>query len=349
MPDSSQNILLITLSNIGDVMMITPVIMALKSRFPQAKLTVMTSPKGEGILSRSRFIDRLVIYDKRASLKQKWEVIQKLRERKYDAVIDLKNSAIPFMVSAKKRSPFVRLFKKKLLRDRHLEILTMTGIDFKEPLPVFDFFNSEDEQILFQKLEAKGVRRENGWIVIAPVAGSGLKTWKLSGFAEVIEKLLAERKEEILLVGGERENPIVEPLTRMNPSRVHNLAGETSLTELAVLLSHCSLLLANDSSALHLGFEIRCPVAGIFGPTREDKAGRVGPEFRMVREPMACAPCDQPRCRFERQACMEDLKADKVFQVCRELLNEKRSSLRGGGAGEAISKLGIASGLRPSQ
>ncbi len=323
---TNHNILFITLSNIGDVILTTPVLSILSSRFPNAKITVVAGPRAQGVLQGSRRIHRLVLYNKKAPLVEKWQFLKVLRTENYDLVIDLKNTAIPFLVRAKKRSPFIRRYRETSMRAKHLEVLKMTGISYSE-IPGFDFFCEEDEASLLEKLKMKGVARDRNWIVIAPAAASELKTWRFEGFQNVIERLLAEREEDILLVGDKRERDIAEPLRKINPGRIYNLGGETTLRELAALVSRAALVLANDSAVMHLAHELNRPVAAIFGPTNYKKSGYESQRFKVVREPVFCSPCEQPRCRFERQSCFEDLHPDKVFKACLELLEASDTML----------------------
>lgn len=318
---SVQKILVITLTNIGDVILNTAVIMALVWEFPKAQITVVTGPKGEHLLRESRFIHRLVIYDKRASWRQKWKFLKEVRQDRYDWVVDLKNTAIPYLVRAKKRSSLFRPHREVLLRARHLEVLQMMGLEVNPRTPFFDFYNDQDEVSILRKIQSKGIQAKDGWILLAPIAGNELKTWKLEGFRQVMEKLLQENGEDIFLIGGDRERSMIESLCEVNPSRVRNLAGMTTLRELAFLIDKSSLLLSNDSSAMHMGFELRARVVAIFGPTNPAKAAQKGPTFRVVTNPIFCVPCDKPRCRFERRACLDDLTSQKVLQACQELLH----------------------------
>ncbi len=326
LPPAVKNILFITLSNIGDVILATPVLSILSSRFPNAKITVVAGPRAQGVLQGSGRIHRLVLYHKKASILGKWQFLKVLRTERYDLVIDLKNTAIPFLVRAKKRSPFIRGYRETSMRARHLEVLKMTGISYSE-IPPFDFFCEEEEASLLEKLKAKGVTRDRNWIVIAPAAASELKTWRFEGFQEVIERLLAEREEDILLVGDKRERVIAEPLRKVNPGRIYNLGGETTLRELAALVSRASLVLANDSAVMHLAYELNRPAVAVFGPTNHKKSGYESPRFKVVREPVFCSPCEQPRCRFECQSCFEDLHPEKVFKACVELLEASEAVL----------------------
>ncbi|MBI3306399.1 MAG: lipopolysaccharide heptosyltransferase II [Candidatus Omnitrophica bacterium] len=321
-----KQILVITLSNLGDVILTTPVITALHEKFPEAKITVVVGPRAKAILERSPWIHRLVVYDKTAKWLDKLKFLRELWRDSYDYVVDLRHSAIPYLIRAKKRSPILRFHIAGTLREKHLEVLRFMGLA-PSPSAGFTFYLHEDEINALEKLKARGIFSIENCILIAPAAASELKTWRLAGFEKVIEGLIRERSENIILIGGKREKEIAEPLVKVNPARVHNMAGETSFAEMAALLSRCAMVLTNDSSVMHVAHEIDRPVVAIFGPTNPVKAGRVGPHWKIVREEIFCSPCDQPRCRFERQACMEDLAPEKVLNACLELLQKKDETL----------------------
>ena len=159
---SSMNILVITLSNFGDVILTTPVIMTLAKKFPQARITVVVGPRARGVLQRSLDIHKIVVYDKKASLWEKLKFIAELRKLKYDWVVDLRNTAIPFLVSCKKRTPLFRKFTKTNMRDRHLELLSLVkgaealfSVEEKSDsaIPPLTFFNEADNEFALRTLE----------------------------------------------------------------------------------------------------------------------------------------------------------------------------------------------------
>ncbi len=315
-----KRILLIAPTNIGDVVLVTPVLMALVSEFPNAKITAVTGPRSAELLEGSRFLEEVAVYDKKASLRKKLAFLKKIRRQTYDIVVDLRNSAIPFLVKSRQRSPLFRRSSALSTRQRHLEVLPRMGLAAEARIP-FDFFSPEEESEALEKLKSRGIMSQRDWVLIAPIAASLVKTWRLDGFRDVIEYLLSEQSEPILLLGDLNQRQAIAPLAEIAPLRVHNLAGQTTIREAAALIGHGSLLVANDSSLIHLGYEMNRPVVAIFGPTHHEKYGRQGPQFRIVREGVFCSPCEASRCRFERRACLEDLKSEKVIQACEELLH----------------------------
>lgn len=326
------NILVITLSNIGDVVSTTPVITLLRKRFPKAKLTVVVGPKAAPLLEKSRKINRLLVYDKRAGLPEKLKLVRTLREEFYHCVVDLRNSAFPFLVRAEERSPVFRSFQSKNIRERHLEIVSKMGLlgslekSFSDREP-FDFYAECDESSLLRKLEARGVGAAESWVVAAPGGGSQVKQWPLEGFREVIARLLGMTGLKVAVVGDQKEALLGGGLCKVDPSRVINLVGAIHLRELAVLVSRAELVLTNDSAVMHLGYELGRSVVALFGPTDHERYGRTNQIWRVVREFPPCAPCRRAQCRLERRICLEDLSPNKVFQACQEIL-DARVSLR---------------------
>jgi len=213
----------------------------------------------------------------------------------------------------------LRPFKSLSMRERHLEVLRFMKLNTVEK-PAFDFYRQEDENTVLAKLKAKQVPLDAGWILFAPVAASGLKTWPLEKFKRTLEMLLARTQAVILIVGDARERDMTETLEQLNAKRVFNLAGETTLPEMAVLTSRALLVVANDSAVMHLAFELGTPAAAVFGPTHHEKYGHRSEKFRVVRAGSVCSPCGQPRCRFERQHCFEDLEPQALAAACEELL-----------------------------
>jgi len=316
-----RSILFVTLTNLGDVILNTAVLAKLLGRYPEARVTAVVSPRGRSILEKSPQIQRLVIYDKRASLFEKLRFVRELRRESYDLAMDLRNSAIPFLAGARRSSPLIRRYKSRSMRARHLEVLTMMGIPGGLERP-FDFFRPADQQSLEKKLENAGVPAEHRLVVMAPVAASELKTWKLQGYGEVIRGLLAQEDLTILLAGDKRERELAAPLTALHPARVLNLAGQTSMPEAAALLKKASLVVANDSSIMHLAHELGVPTVAVYGPTDHVHSAYTDRFFKVVRAGSPCSPCNVPRCRYDRQHCFEDLNPADVLRACEELLHD---------------------------
>lgn len=314
------NILVVTLSNFGDVILTTPVIMGLAQKYPWARITVVVGPRARSVLQRSPEIYKIVIYDKKASLWKKLEFITELRKVKYDQVVDLRNTAIPFLVACRKRTPLFRKFSEVNMRDRHLEMLAKVEPDISSP-PPFHFFNKADEMFALRALEVAGIREKSGWILVAPGAASERKRWPVQHFKEVIRRLHEKTGKRVLLVGTENERPVAESILAELPGIVGVLCGDLVLSETAALIANASLVIANDSAIMHLGFELGTPTVGIFGPTDHEKYGHEGPDFYVAREDAKACSCGSDKLPRAERSCFHGLGPEKVIKLSLEFLN----------------------------
>ena len=319
------NILVVTLSNFGDVILTTPVIMALVRKYPAARITVVVGPRAKSVLQRSPDIHEIVIYDKKASFREKLKFIAELRKVKYHRVVDLRNTMIPFLVSCSKKTPLFRKFTKVNMRDRHLEMLATVEPGFPYLSP-FHFFNPADEIFAMRTLNAAGITEKKGWILVAPGAASERKRWPVQSFKEVIRALHERTGKKILLVGALNERPVADSILKEFPGIVRVLCGDLVLPETAVLIAKASLVVANDSAIMHLGFELGTPTVGIFGPTDHEKYGHEGPKFRIAREEAQGCSCRSDQLPRSERSCFHGLKPEKVIGLSLELLNAAQSS-----------------------
>ncbi len=319
------NILVVTLSNFGDVILTTPVIMALVRKYPEARITVVVGPRARSVLERSADIHKIVIYDKKASLWGKLKFIAELRKVKYDRVVDLRNTAIPFLVSCSKRTPLFRKFTKVNMRDRHFEMLSTVESDIPDPSS-FHFFNKADEVFAMRALDVAGILEKSGWILVAAGAASERKRWSVRYFKEVIRTLHERTGKKILLVGTVDERPVAESILAELPGIVGVLCGDLVLPETAAIIANASLVVANDSAIMHLGFELGTPTVGIFGPTDHEKYGHEGSKFRVAREEAQACSCGSDKLPRAERSCFHGLKPDKVVALSLELLNVAQSS-----------------------
>jgi lipopolysaccharide heptosyltransferase II len=330
-----QTILVISLSNIGDIILTTPVMSLLRDQFLESQITVLAGPKGAPILEKSKTINEVIIFNKKASLKDQIALVMSLRNKKFDLVVDLRNTAIPFFLWPKYRTSFFVDRRTLSMRQRHLDQLRFL-------LPVsssenrFEFFNEEEKKSAFQKLTAtqKGTGRKllpvpfwdrsNDFAIVAPGAGSHLKRWTISGFSQLIDHL-NQKGTAVFLVGDQSERSLGEELMPKISKQNANLMGLLTLRESAALIGQASLVIANDSAIMHLAHELNRPTLSIFGPTNEKKYGQTGRNRRMVRLHLDCTPCEKAQCQIERRKCLDDLAASLVIQACEDLLSKEIS------------------------
>jgi heptosyltransferase I len=150
-------------------------------------------------------------------------------------------------------------------------------------------------------------------IVIAPGTNWDTKQWRSDGFAEVARHFL-RNSCAVALIGSDRERETCEAVARLAPGTV-NLAGETTLSELAALIRRASICVTNDSGPMHLAVALDLPVVSIFGPTDPIWAGPYQREGAVLRAELPCSPCylrELSQCPHGH-ACMQNVSAAAVI------------------------------------
>ena len=102
--DKVRKILVISLSNIGDIILTTPVISILREHFPSSCIKVLVGPKGLSLFENCKTVDEVIIFDKHVSWLKQVNFVLKLRKEKFDLVVDLRNTVIPLLIGARFRT-----------------------------------------------------------------------------------------------------------------------------------------------------------------------------------------------------------------------------------------------------
>lgn len=318
-----KKILVITLSNIGDTVLTTPVIQALRENFPRAHLAVLVGPRAFSVFKKDQRIDNRIVYDKGISWKNKLGLVNRLRQDRYDLVVDLRHTLFgPFLGARYRTSAFLKPPKSLIhMKDRHLWKLKSLGLDISNvrgPSVIFD----EDDQNYIKGLFNKWQIKDGQTIIaIAPGARSHTKLWEKQGYQQLSERLLKEYNARIIIVGDGKDKALVqEIIERIKPAPL-NACGKTTIGQLAHLLTKCRLLVSNDSAPMHLAWAVNTPVIAIFGPTSHKKYAPGGPQDVVVHKVLECAPCEQSLCRKGTRDCMKSISADEVFAACKKILD----------------------------
>jgi ADP-heptose:LPS heptosyltransferase len=160
------------------------------------------------------------------------------------------------------------------------------------------------------------------------------KQWPLARFAAIAGRARSKYEATIVLVGGKNEVPLAQEIeTALRPTqasgRVLNLTGQSSLKQLAALLSKVDLLVTNDSGPMHLAAGLGTPVLGIFTCTSPHRSGPPGDNHELVATQVACAASYRKRCPHRgplHQCCHQELDALRVWQALERLVAKHRLS-----------------------
>lgn len=313
-----KRILVITLSNVGDVILTTPVVRTLAKEFPGSRIDVMVGPRAKEIFDKDPRISKLIIYDKHISIGEKRRLQLKLKKLRYDLVVDIRNTIFPLLIGPKYRTGTIQRFPAAIVHSkvRHLYRLQSLGINNLAE-PGYVHVTEEDKAYTEKMLRELSVGDE--LVIVNPGAKSHLKRWTIEGFANVSDRLRHECGADVLFIGQGEDSAIINNVMSKMKHKPHNIVDRTNIRQLAHLLKRAKLLITNDSAPLHLGCAVGTKVLAIFGPTDPRKYGPTGEFDMVISKKLSCSPCEKAACAYNYE-CMTLITPDEVFDAAKMML-----------------------------
>ncbi len=333
-------ILFITLSNIGDVILTLPVLDALRDNLREAHITVMVGPRPKEIFQNNPCIERVIVYDKHASFKEKINLWRSLRNERFDIVVDLRNSFFGLLLAARhKTSPFLFIpAALEHMKERHLykirRIISALKDEKTRPDSSTIYFSPQDESYIDNLLRNNGITAAERFIVVSAGARSHTKRWSSDKFLELSSELNGEFRARVVLVGDKDDIPINRYISQQAKDTVVDLTAKTSLAQLASLLKRAGVVITNDSAVLHLSSYLNTPTVAIFGPSNENKYGPWSERKAVVKKDIFCRPCEKAQCRFATLQCLQVVNKEDVLRQVRKILGPPAAAVVNAAAGD---------------
>ncbi|NGX39874.1 MAG: ADP-heptose--LPS heptosyltransferase 2 [Chlamydiae bacterium] len=331
---------------IGDMVMATPVLSDLRKTFPEARITAMCRAPVCDLLKEDPEVDELFCFRKSSSFSRhsdKKNIIEKLRRGQYDLGILLTHSLSSawwfWQGGVKTRLgydcngrrfllshpvPLPENIERQHLVLTYKMLLEPLGISLSDTAPRLFLSDKEvnDAQVL---LKQHGVNKQRVLVGINPGATYGsAKCWLPERFREVAKKLLADPNVYLVFFGDQATAPLVKEICLGLGPRVINLAGLTSLREVAALISLCNVLLTNDSGPMHIADAIGTKTVALFGSTNEIVTGPYRSGV-VIHKHVDCSPCYQRTCPIDFR-CMKRIEAEEVYQTIQQVLKGSKKS-----------------------
>lgn len=339
------SILLLRPDHMGDVLMATPAIVALKRLFPRAHITVVVREANCGLISLPGTVDRVVGLDvpwviQWENRKKQWfylfKKIRELRKEKFDLAIelkgDLRNIVLIFLLGSKLRIGYaVRgggfLLTRRLKfspgirheAERNLDIVRSLGGNAKQIYPHYEV--APEKEIEIKKRIEKIFPQRKKLIGIHPGANSPSKMWLPSSFAELIDRIERERLGDVIIFAGPADMEIIR-LVKIalfsTPVIMDNLLFE----DLAAFFKELDIFIGNDSGPFHLAEAVGTKVITIFGSTYPEIVGPISRNSEIIRSRRNCAPCRRPgeKERCGEISCLKDISVEEVYEAVRRNL-----------------------------
>lgn len=344
------NLLIVKLSAVGDVIHTLPSLAALRRLYPEAHITWLVEEGASDLIAGHPYLDRVLVSKRktwlkdlrrgrgvRRTLKEVKTFLEDLRDRPYDIVIDfhglLKSAFLVFLARGKRKLGYDSLqemsgwfYNEKIFEDmgkhailRYLDFVVHLGGDPENPefhVPV----SEENRTRVDRLLGERGIGPGDPFVAVNPVAYWDTKLWETEKFGELCRRMAGDLGTPVVLTGS-RGDGILREISEGCPEAV-NLAGETTLRDLAEIYGRARLVVTTDSGPMHLAAAMGTPAVALFGPTDPRRTGPFGENHVVIRKDLPCSPCLLKKC--ERRACMKEITVAEVLEAVRDLWNRRK-------------------------
>ena len=207
--------------------------------------------------------------------------------------------------------------------DRETEMEFFKGLSAVKNTP--EFLVPADDHNL-QKVSAllgkSNLDIDEPFVAMNPVALWDTKLWRQDRFAMLADRIAGELNIPVVITGSTHEKPYAESILKeAKTTKIVDLAGQTTLKDLACLYRQAAVVVTTDSGPMHIAAAVGTPVVALFGPTDPRRTGPYGFGHTVIRKTLPCSPCFLKQCRTRE--CMEGITVEEVLEVVKEKLGEK--------------------------
>lgn len=346
---SARRLLAVRLDNLGDVLMTTPALRALRNSLPGRHITLLTSPAGAALAPFVPEIDAVLVADGPwmpnvpASPPALIATVDRLRQANFDAAVIFtvysQNplptallcwlAGIPLILAHCRENPYQLLSDwvpdpepHELVRHEVRRQLDLVGcIGAATPDERLSFrLRPEDVTQAAAKLRQAGIDPDRRRVVLHPGASAAARRYPPEHFAALADLLVEQDDCALVFTGDKGEAGLVDAIRAGLHHRVASLAGALSLGELAAVIAGSALLIANNTGPVHIAAAVGTPVVDIYALTNPQHAPWRVPH-RVVYHDVPCRFCYRSVCPQGHHDCLRLLAPERVARAARELLD----------------------------
>lgn len=324
-----QDILIWHQGALGDLLLAGPALLAVRRRYPAARIIGLGQPQLWRLLSRT--LSLAGVWD---SSESRWAQLFAAGPLSSELLTCLAPFQLAVVFTPNRQSPVPERLRQAGIPAVHWAPSFPEG--GREAVGALQARHLADQGLdvepgsfrltLPENLSEAGLSAFSGaaaWLAVAPGSGHAGKNWTLSHYYETSRTLAWEFKLGVVWLAGPAEAEAVPYLTALAAAQRHILLAEAPLARVAAALSHCRLFLGNDSGLTHLAAALGGPrVLALFGPTNPAVWAPPGEQVRILTGPCPQAPCARGReipCPEPR--CLKDLSPERVLAEARAILS----------------------------
>jgi lipopolysaccharide heptosyltransferase II len=337
-----QNILITRFSSIGDIVLTTPLVRAVRKRFPKARIDFVIKREFAELMQTNPHLTTVYKYDKHTGIKGLLALARQLRDNRYDVLVDIHKNFRSYLLRFLTRPAQSVTYSKQIIQrtllvktginryrkilqipERYLKSMKPFGvIDDGKGLELFptDAHRSKVKTIFQQENLSEGDLA----IGFGTVSAHPLKQWPAERFIELGRQLVQKFDARILLFGGPDDLQGTEQIARQIPNTPILLCGRLSLLESAAAVQRCTLFVGNDTGMIHIAAAMQRKVVKFFGPTVEEFGySPYRTESIVISKPLPCRPCTHTgkgRCKISTHACMKEISVEEVLDAIEKIL-----------------------------
>ncbi|MFZ5948015.1 MAG: glycosyltransferase family 9 protein [Stygiobacter sp.] len=332
-----RKILIVKLRGIGDVVCSTIVVDNLREDFPNAQIDYLVEkPSSFGLVELNQ-INNVLIFDKK-SLWNRIKLAFKVRKEKYDLVFDFfgnpSSAQITFFSNAKFRIGFPFRGRKYAYNfygpsERakwhnailHLKVLDKFGFTTKYQNLLFAL--SDEAKIFANNFFDKTFSSDDFVVGISTTGSWQSKKCDPEKFAEIAELVIKKYNAKILIIWGKGDEEDSQKLFSLLKGKA-TLSPDTTIQQMAGLISKCKFLIANDSGPMHISTAIGTPVLSIHGPTAPELQGPFGEKHEWINLPeLDCIVCNLLVCPRKHE-CFLNLPNEAIMKKIESLIKKNK-------------------------
>ena len=338
---ASEKILLIRLSSLGDIVLTTPAIRAVRAHLPDAYIAMLVGKQSAEVLRENPHLNEIITFDRFAKDKDTGEMlrtVRMLRERAFTLAIDLqrkfRTALLMYFSGATERIGKGALCTARVPEQgnkhataHYFDLLHAAGIPAVDQR--LELFLAESEYAdASQRFDTAGVTQTGLKVGVFPGAGWKLREWMPDRFAAIGDRLVQHFNAEVLIFGGQKESELVHTVANLMDARAIPFAGNLQVRELAACIEKCDLFLTNDTGPMHIAAAVGTPTVSLFGPGNHIRFQPLGGLHQTIRHDVPCNPCKQFTDKCKDNICMKKITVDEVWQSISDTLGSSARRLK---------------------
>jgi len=338
--ETSQQILIVGPSWVGDMIMAQSLFKKLKQRTPNNVISVLAPKWTHPILTRMPEVSTtqvMPVGHGSLGLSVRYKLAKDLKKLHFDQAIilpgSLKSALVPFLAGIPRRTAYLGEQRYGLVNDIHKldksrlpttvqRFVNLSGesLDLAD-CPVPELICDADQANLVAQQFGYVESEQSALLILCPGAEYGpAKRWPIQRFAGLAKKRV-EQGWQVWLMGSEKDREICDSINQLAGQCCQNLAGKTNLTQAIDLMSLANAVVTNDSGLMHLAASLKRPLVAIYGSSSPYMTPPLSSVSCSIWLKLECAPCFKRHCPLGHLKCLYDIDVAEVDQAIDSLIH----------------------------